>query len=119
MEKKKTDKVKADEAEVGKKKEFFNTLEKSKDLADNLQSLTEFLKEYTCATGVYIGQLDYPSLRIEEDSSNTAHLNYEEDQVLKFKWASNDHDFMIGEVLAPKISTVQHTTGVTHDVFNF
>ena len=26
---------------------------------------------------------------------------------------------MVGEVLAPKISTVQHTTGVTHDVFNF
>ena len=71
--------MKADEAEVGKKKEFFSTLEKSKDLADNLQSLTEFLKGYTTATGVYIGKLDYPSLPIQEDSSNVAHLNYEED----------------------------------------
>ena len=64
VEKKKNDAIKADEEEVQKKKEFFGTLEKSKDLADNLQSLTDFLKEYTGATGVYIGQLDYPSLKI-------------------------------------------------------
>ena len=99
VEKKKTDTIKADEAEVAKKKEFFDTLKKSKDLADNLQSLTGFLKEYTTATGVYIGQLDYPSLPVQPDSSSTAHLDYEARQVLKFNWASDGHDYMIGEVL--------------------
>ena len=101
VEKKKNDKVKADTAEVEKKKAFFESLEKSRDLADNLQSLTDFVKEYTGATGAYIGVLDYPSLKIKEDSSRDAHLDYEADQVLKFKWASNDHEFMIGEVLYP------------------
>ena len=76
-EKKKADKIKAEEAEVVKKAEFFEDLEKSKDLADNLQSLTDFLKEYTGATGVYIGVLDYPSVKVDEDSLNTAHLDYE------------------------------------------
>ena len=36
VEKKKSDKVKADTAEVEKKKAFFESLEKSRDLADNL-----------------------------------------------------------------------------------
>jgi hypothetical protein len=44
-------------AVVDKKEQFFCDLEKSTDLNDNLQELTDFLKEHTGATGVYIGYL--------------------------------------------------------------
>ena len=64
--------------------------------------MTDFMRDNTGATGCYIGVLDYPSLPIKEDSARDAHLDYEADQVLKFKWASGDHEFMIGEVLYPK-----------------
>ena len=77
------------------------------------------MRDNTGATGCYIGVLDYPSLPIKEDSTRDAHLDYEADQVLKFKWASSDHEFMIGEVLYPKANQWQHTSGVTHDVFLF
>ena len=101
-EKKINDKVKADAEEVEYKKNFFASLKCSPDLADNLQDLTNFMRENTGATGCYIGVLDYPSLPIKENSTRDAHLDYEADQVLKFKWASSDHEFMIGEVLYPK-----------------
>jgi hypothetical protein len=84
------DQIKADQAETDKKAEFFNTLKKSEDLADNLQSLTDFIKDNTKATGCYIGHLDYPSLPVEEDSDANAHRDAEAEMVLKFKQASQD-----------------------------
>ena len=84
------DQIKAGQAETDKKAEFFNTLKKSEDLADNLQSLTDFIKDNTKATGCYIGHLDYPSLPVEEDSDATAHRDVEAEMVLKFRQASKD-----------------------------
>ena len=49
--------IKQEMQEEQKKKAFFKTLEKSKDLADNLPALVDFLKKHTSATGVYIGKL--------------------------------------------------------------
>ena len=39
------------------KKAFYDKLEKSKDLNDNLPDLVNFLQKYTGATGVYLGKL--------------------------------------------------------------
>ena len=79
------DQIKAEKAEADKKEEFFNTLKKSEDLADNLQSLTDFIKENTSATGCYIGHLDYPSIPVQEDSDANAHRDTEAEMVLKYK----------------------------------
>lgn len=42
---------------LARKKAFFETIEDSKDLNENLQELADFLQENTGATGVYIGKL--------------------------------------------------------------
>ena len=98
------------QTEEDSKAQFFKTLEKSKDLADNLPGLVDFIKKYTDATGVYIGRLQYPELKISIDADDKAHLDYDAPQVIKFIHASNDHKFMEGAILPPNV-------GVTHDVF--
>jgi hypothetical protein len=44
-----------------KKVLFHETIEKSVDLSDNLQQLTDYLSEHTGATGVYIAKLVAPT----------------------------------------------------------
>jgi hypothetical protein len=46
----------AEEAELRKHK-FFETINTSSDLNENLQELADFLEEHTKATGVYIAKL--------------------------------------------------------------
>ena len=75
------------------------TLEKSKDLADNLPALVNFLKKYTGATGVYVGRLQHPELQIAVDADDKAHLDYEAAKVIKFIHASEDHEFVEGALL--------------------
>ena len=87
-----------------------DTLEKSKDLADNLPALVNFLQKYTEATGVYIGKLQHRELNIQIDDDDKAHLDYKAPKVIKFIHASEGHEFMVGAVLPPNI-------GITHDVF--
>jgi hypothetical protein len=67
------------------------------------------LHENTGATGVYIGELEHPFRRIQEDAEEHEHLDTMKDQVLKFKWAKGDHaDAVIGTDLPP-------TQGIAHD----
>ena len=54
---------------------FFEKLEASKDLADNLPDLVDFLKKYTGATGVYVGRLQFPERKIKIDDDDKAHLD--------------------------------------------
>ena len=89
---------------------FWQRVEESKDLEDNLQELTDFLQKKTNATGVYIGRLVYPSQPIEEDADEMAHLNIEAPKVIKYINASKNHEFMVDSVLSPE-------EGITHDVF--
>jgi hypothetical protein len=63
---------------------FYKTLEKSKDLADNLGELASFLQEFTGATGVYIGKLEHPRLPIDDKDNDKAHVDREAPKVLKF-----------------------------------
>ena len=57
QERKKAEEQKVVDDETQHKKEFFSELEKSKDLADNIPGLVDFLQRYTGATGVYLGRL--------------------------------------------------------------
>lgn len=77
QERKKNEQLKADKDEEESKLQFYKTLEKSKDLADNLPSLVDYLKKHTESTGVYIGRLQYPELKIEIDADDKAHLDYD------------------------------------------
>ena len=102
--------VKAVKSEEDHKKNFFAKLDKSKDLADNLPELVDFLQKYTESTGVYIGRLQYPDRSIKIDDDDKAHLDYDAPQVIKFIHASKNHEFMTDAVLPSNV-------GVTHDCF--
>ena len=56
-ERRKQEEAKVQQDETDAKARFFTTLEQSKDLADNLPDLAEFLQKNAGATGVYIGRL--------------------------------------------------------------
>jgi hypothetical protein len=81
-------------------------------LADNLQELTHFLQEFTGATGVYVGKLEHPRLKIDEKDNDKAHVDRESAKVIKYIHASpHDHHYLNGKILKPG-------QGVTHEVFN-
>lgn len=49
--------LKQDREKQKKHQDFYELLEKSQDLTDNLDELAQFLQDFTGATGVYIGKL--------------------------------------------------------------
>ncbi len=90
---------------------FYKTLEESADLSDNLQELTQFLHEFTGATGVYVGKLEHPRLKIEDKDNDRAHIDREAPKVVKYIHASpEDHQYMIGKILKPG-------QGLSHNAF--
>lgn len=109
-----SDKKKA-EGEEEKKEEvkeisFSDKVEKSQDLADELQSLADHLKENTSATGVYVGKLVKPKKEIKEDDDEDAHVDPEAQEVIHYLHANEDHKFIIEQTLSQE-------QGLTHDVF--
>jgi len=50
-------KVEAEGKVLDRKKKFFDCLEASKDLNEQLQELCDYVHDTTSATGVYIGKL--------------------------------------------------------------
>ena len=102
--------VRKQDAKVAEDNAFFETLEKSRDLNDNLPALVDFIKKNTGATGVYIGKLQFPDKKITIDADDKAHFDPEAPKVVKFIHANPDHEFMVDAVLTPD-------KGVTHDVF--
>lgn len=81
VENEKSQQVKAKE---DKKDAFFDKLKKSKDLHDNLEELSNFIEEYTDATGVYIGKLTNPIKQIKDDEGEDAHIDSVNPQVVHF-----------------------------------
>jgi len=57
------------------------------------------LKEFTAATGVYIGKLVQPLKEINEDDDDKAHIDEENPRVINFVQASDCHSFMKGKLL--------------------
>lgn len=93
-------------------KDFWEEVEFSEDPYDNLEGLANYLHRNIGATGVYIGQLQPPHLKIEEDADEQAHLDLENPEVIKFKFANTNHkDLMVNQILPP-------TNGISHDVFS-
>jgi hypothetical protein len=65
--------MKGEHEKQSKIAKFYELLEKSDDLNDNLDELCNFLLEFTGATGVYIGKLEKPRKAINEDDDDKAH----------------------------------------------
>jgi hypothetical protein len=81
---------------------FYKDLEGSHDLSDNLQELTEIIREFTGATGVYVGKLERPRKKIEDKDNDRAHADYEAAKEVRFIHASpSDHNYMVSKILKP------------------
>ena len=90
---------------------FWENLNISQDLNDNLTQLANYINKNTGATGVYIGKLENEMQPIEEGDDDTAHIVEGAPMVLKFKHASDDHQkLMIGKVLKSDM-------GICHELF--
>ena len=98
--KKKEDALVSQEAEKEEKiKSFYQKLEKSKDLNDQLQDLVDFLQEHTGATATYVGKLVMPKKKIEDGDNDTAHIEEGAANIIHFLNASQDHKFLIDKTL--------------------
>jgi len=75
-----------------------------------LDQLAEFLKEFTDATGVYIGKLVPPMVEISDEADENAHINEEDPKVIKIIHASKDHRYLVDTVL-------KSDEGISHDAF--
>lgn len=78
---------------------FYELIEKSDDLADNLDELANYIKEFTDATGVYIGKLVHPKKEITDDDDDKAHIDEENPKVIHFLYTSKGQEFMQGKLL--------------------
>ena len=90
--------------------DFRDKVATSDDLSDMLQEFTHYLKEFTGATGVYIGRLIKPNKQIQEGDDDKAHENPEANEIIRYIYATQDHEFMINKTLSQE-------QGLTHDVF--
>lgn len=106
----KESKRKEEENEKLKHTLFKKKIERSDDLADNLQDLANYLKNSTQATGVYIGELIRPKKIIEENDLDDAHIDNEAEEIIKYIHTTENHEFLLKEVL-------KKNQGLTHDVF--
>lgn len=90
--------------------DFRDKVANHEDLSDMLQEFTHYLKEFTGATGVYIGKLIKPNKPIKENDNDKAHENPDAPEIIKYIHASQDHGFMINKTLTQE-------QGLTHDIF--
>lgn len=72
--------------------------------------MSNYLKEFTGATGVYIGKLTHPMKIIGEDDDDKAHLDEDNPKVIMFVNSSDNHAFIKGKVLKSE-------QGMSHDAF--
>jgi len=77
-------------------KKFWDDLHKSEDPFDNLQDFAQYLHNNMGSTGVYIGQLEPPRKKAEDDADEDAHLDRDKPEIIKFKFANSDHSYIIG-----------------------
>lgn len=64
--------------------------------------MAQYIERNVNATGVYIGQLEASFNPISEDAADGDHMPEEPQEVIKFKHANDNHDFMVGSVLKPE-----------------
>lgn len=68
-------------------------------MSDNLEELAAYLKDFTNATGVYIGKLIQPKKEIGDDDDDRAHIDEENPKIIWFSHASKEHEFMKEKIL--------------------
>lgn len=80
----------------------------SDDLIDVVPDLTKHIYEFTESTGVYFGHLEKPLKQIEDDSTDTDHLDETAVEEIKyFNAFPQSHDFLVDKV-------VKRNEGVIH-----
>ncbi|CDW73780.1 UNKNOWN [Stylonychia lemnae] len=102
--------VKTESIKQEKIQKFYEILTRSEDLSDNLDELAAYLKEFTGATGVYIGKLVKPRKEISDEDDDKAHVDEENPKVIWYIHASEGHEFIKGNIL-------KSDQGISHDVF--
>ena len=63
---------------------FKQVADASDDLIDVIPTLTNHLFEFTESTGVYVGALEKPKKEIQEDSTDTDHIDETAIEEVKF-----------------------------------
>jgi hypothetical protein len=91
-------------------KQFYEKINFSNDLADQLQELADFLKEFTNSTAVYIGKLVSPKRPIKEDDDDRAHKDDDAPKIIHYMNATDGHEYLIDSIL-------KQDQGLTFDVF--
>ncbi len=89
---------------------FYEKINFSNDLTDQLQDLADFLKEFTSSTAVYIGKLVSPKRPIKEDDDDRAHRDEDAQKIIHFMKATKDHQYLVDAIL-------KQEQGLTFDVF--
>ena len=79
-------------------------------MSDNLQALTDHLKQYTNSEAVYIGKLVQPRKPIEDGDNDEAHIDKTSEQCIHFSHSNSEHGFMVDQ-------TLKKSQGLTFDVF--
>lgn len=82
------EKAQAEAKVISYKKSFFDKIEKSCDLNDNLQDLCDYIHEITKSTGVYIGKLEFQKKQIAEDAGENDDLDEAAPKVIQFTHAN-------------------------------
>jgi len=101
-------KLKEQEEKDAQNEAFWKKLGESEDPFDNLGDFAEYLHKNIGSTGVYIGQLEPPFKEIPEDADDEAHLDKSKPDIIKFKFANEDHtNLIVGTHLEP-------SEGITH-----
>jgi hypothetical protein len=82
-----------------KVKLFYEKINFSTDLNDQLQDLANFLKLKTAATAVYVGKLVAPKRPITENDDENAHVDNESAQIIHFTNATEGHNYLVDKTL--------------------
>jgi hypothetical protein len=94
--------IQAQEKTEAENKAFWDKLQISEDLNDNLTEFCEYIHRNIKSTGVYVGKLEPKMKPIQDDDDENAHIDNDAPEVLKFKHANEDHQLlMVGSVLNP------------------
>lgn len=67
-----------------KVEKFKQVVNASDDLIDVIPTLSSHLFDFTESTGVYVGSLEKPKWPIEEDSTDTDHIDDQAIEEIKF-----------------------------------
>lgn len=78
---------------------FYEKINFSTDLNDQLQELANYLKEKSNATAVYIGKLVSPKRKIKEDDDENSHKDEDAAKIIHYINATKGHEFLVDKVL--------------------